>query len=202
VGMMLGTVAKSAYITSAGAQVGDVILLTKGIAVEGTSLIAREKRPELLARGYEPAELDAAARLLFDPGICVLAEAQIACRAGEVHAMHDPTEGGVATGLWELAIASEVGLQIWEDELPVLPLCRKLCATYGLDPLGLIASGSLLVAVAAADAEQVIARCREAGIDCTAIGRVTSRQEGVVLKTAAGTKELPRYDQDELTKLF
>ncbi len=134
VGTMLGTVPKDSYITSAGAQVGDTILLTKSIAIEGTSLIVREKRDEaiegtslivrekrdeLLARDFEPEQLDAAAGLLFEPGLSVLPEARIVCQTADVHAMHDPTEGGLATGLWELAIASGVGMEIWKRDADV-----------------------------------------------------------------------------------
>ena len=74
-------------------------------------------------------------------------EARAACGAARVHAMHDPTEGGVATACWELAQAADVGLRVDRERIPVLREGRVLCEAFGLDPLGTIASGSLLLAV-------------------------------------------------------
>ncbi len=83
-----------------------------------------------------------------------------------------------------------------------MPMCQRLCETYRLDPLGLIASGSLLITVPQEQAQDVIGACRAAGIDCAAIGRVTEPEAGLVLKGPNGDEKLPRYDQDEVAKLF
>ena len=116
--------------------------------------------------------------------------------------MHDPTEGGLATGLWELARAGGVGLSIDEDAIPILPETQRLCAQVGLDPLGLIASGALLVALAPDSAEPVQAALEEAGIAAACIGHVVERERGVVLRSAAGERSLPRFARDEITRLF
>ena len=202
VGMMLGEVARECLITSAGAQVGDRVLLTKRVAVEGTSLIARELADDLRRRGYDEPLLARARGMLHDPGISVLAEAQAAVGAGHVHAMHDPTEGGVATGLHELAMASEVGLAIEGDSIPVFPETERLCSDLGLDPLGLIASGSLLIVAPEEASEAIIAACGERGIACADIGQVRPASEGVRMRRGGRWRDLPRYDQDELTRLF
>ena len=202
VGQMLAEVDRGAYLSGAGAREGDAIILTKGVAVEGTALIAREK-PASLAGVMDDDELSRCAGFLRDPGISVVREAQLALASGEVHAMHDPTEGGVATGLWELAEAAGLGVEIERERLPVLPECRLMCRHLDLDPLGLIGSGSLLVAAAPADAETIVAGIAAEGIAATTIGRLVSAAEGHRLVAADGTREpLPRFARDELARLF
>ena len=120
-GTMLGEVAKDRLVTTGGAQVGDAIVLTKGVPLEGAALLAREKEAEALARGVRPAMIRRAKAFLRTPGISILPEAEIACELASVHAMHDPTEGGIATALHELAAAAGVGLRIDHDRITVLP---------------------------------------------------------------------------------
>src|SRR6266545_1730846 len=115
-----------------------------------------------------------------------------ACRSTRVHAMHDPTEGGLATACWELAQAAAVGVRVSREQIPVLSEGRVLCEAFGLDPLGTIASGSLLLAVDPADADGVIAACRGAGIACAAIGKVTPAADGVTLVSAGIARPMTR----------
>lgn len=201
-GAMLGEVERGEFVTAAGAQAGDTILMTKAVAVEGTSIIARERGRELAERGFSQQFLRRCADFLYEPGISVLAEAQAAVKAGGVHAMHDPTEGGVAMGLWEMAMASGKRLVVDVGRIPVLPECARLCAEFSIDPLGLIASGTLLVCAEPGRADAVIEAVREAGVGCEAIGQVEDGTAEVVA-VRDGTRELmPRYDQDELTRLL
>ncbi len=202
VGFMLGEVRKDRLVTSEGARVGDALLLTKGVAVEGTSIIAREICEELTERGFDEETVRRAANMLHEPGINVLQEAQIAIEAGDVHAMHDPTEGGVATGLHELAIASGVGIAVALEDIPIFPETEAFCDELGLEPLGLIASGALLMAVAADDADAIITACRDAGIECARIGDCVEPAEGVRIRRGSDWFDLPRFDQDEIAKLF
>jgi hydrogenase maturation factor len=218
-GTMLGEVARNGYLSSAGCRAGDVILLAGQVPVEGTSIIAREKRAELLARGFTPAEVDRAASFLHDPGISVMVPAQIAATSGLVTAMHDPTEGGVATGLYELAVAGGVSMEIDLDVIPVSPLAAKLCAAFDLDPLGTIASGALLATCAPEDAETLCARWMQAGWPAAIIGRMTARgyhaaNNGQMTNPVTGhTQRLtalragkrtpfPTFAVDEITKLW
>ena len=136
------------------------------------------------------------------PGISVRPEAELACELASVHAMHDPTEGGIATALHELADAAGVGLRIDRDRIMVLPEGKLLCEAFGLDPLGTIASGALLLTVSPGEAETVIAASRAAGIECTAIGRVTRPEDGVVLTAGGHAKPMPSFPQDEITRIF
>src|SRR5204862_4715053 len=120
-------------------------VMTKGVPLEGAAIIAREREAELRARGVPAAMIRKAKNFLRAPGLSVVPEAEIACELAQVHAMHDPTEGGIATALVELADAAGVGLRIDRDRIMVLPEARTLCEAFGLDPLGTIASGEFLL---------------------------------------------------------
>lgn len=201
-GQMLGEVAKDRLVTTAGAQVGDEIVLTKGVAVEGTSLLAREKFEALRAAGIEPGLLERAQGFLHNPGLSVVREALVAVEAVAVHAMHDPTEGGLATGLHEIADAAGVGLRIERERIAILPECAALCAPFGLDPLGLIASGALLIAVSPSETEALLTALHAAGIAAAAIGQVCEPEAGRVLVEGGRERPLPRFDQDEIGRVF
>lgn len=201
-GQMLGETTRQELVTSAGAQVGDAVLLTKGYPLEGSAIIARERAAQLTAQGFAARDIARWQGLLFDPGISVVRDAAVLQRAVEVHAMHDPTEGGVATGLRELAGASGVGLRLQAERLPLLPEGRELCDAFGLDPLGVIASGALLAAVPAAQAALAIQECNAAGIACCDIGRIVMPDEGLLLCSDGVTRQLPSYARDEIAKLF
>jgi len=200
VGCMLGEVTPERLVRPEGARPGDALLITKGIAVEGTAIIAREKGGELT--GLDGSLLERCQGFLYDPGISVVRDAAVATAAGAVHAMHDPTEGGLATGLWELAEAAGVGLEVDETAIPVLPETQTVCTRLGLDPLGLIGSGALLLAVAPADAAVILAALEEAGIATVCIGRVVERERGIVLRGATGERPLPHFERDEIARLF
>jgi hydrogenase maturation factor len=202
VGQMLGEVAKDKLVTTAGARVGDIILLTKAVAIEGTALIAREKEKDLRAHGYDDAFLREAQDLLYRPGISVVCEASLALQAAPIHAMHDPTEGGIVMGLRELAEASHLGLVVDIDKIPILPACQRLCRHYNLHPLGLIASGSLLITVAPQHAARVSDVLSAAGIPCTAIGYMMPYSEGCKVISGGVRRDLPIHERDELTKIL
>jgi hydrogenase expression/formation protein HypE len=202
VGQMLGEVAKDKLVTAAGAQAGDVILLTKTVAIEGTALIAHEKEKDLLSHGYDPAFLAEAKNLLYDPGISVLRDAMLATQAAPIHAMHDPTEGGVLTGLSELAQAAGLGMMVDADKIPVLPSCQRLCRHYNLHPLGLIASGALLLTVAPQYRNTVIETLSAQGIACTAIGYMLPAAEGCKIRVDGMPRDLPASERDEIAKIL
>ena len=206
-GTMLGEVARDGYISSSGGRAGDVILLAGQVPIEGASIIAREKRADLLARGFASTEIDQAAAYLHDPGISVMVPAQIAAQSGRVTAMHDPTEGGVATGLYELAVAAGLSIEVNLDAIAISPLAAKLCAAYGLDPLGTIASGALLATCAPEDAALIMAQWTQAGWSGTIIGRMMSRvapDNELMLTARRDGKEatFPTFAADEITKLW
>ena len=201
IGAMLGEVDKDKVILTSGARPGDAIVLTKGIAIEGTAILAQEKERELKKTGVPSPVVESAKGLLFEPGISVVRDAVIACDVVAIHSMHDPTEGGLASGLLELAKAAGVGLEVDAKLIPVLPECRAFCQTLGLDPMGLIASGALMATVAQEDASKLIDALEQDGIPAFEIGFVTDPQKGVKMRTKNGLQELPVFDRDELLRV-
>jgi hydrogenase maturation factor len=200
VGQMLGEVDKNKLVSPDKIRVGDEIILTKGIAIEGTALIAREWKP--LRDRFEEEEIRQCRNLLRSPGISVVREARIAGEVAAVHAMHDPTEGGLATGLRELADAAGVGMRVEMDQIPVLPETALLCQKLKLAPLGLLASGALLIAVGAKDSARVIRALEGHGISSAVIAKVWAREEGVKLAQRGEIIDLPAFARDEVARLF
>ncbi len=199
-GTMLGEVAKDRLVTTGGAQVGDAVLVSKGIAIEGTSILARSFPQALAARGLAADAIQAARSFVRSPGISVLAEAQAALNAAPIHSMHDPTEGGLATGLFELAVAAGVRLQIDREAVPVFPECAQCCEALGVDPWGLIASGALLLTCEARHARAVLQAWEAAGIAGKAIGRVIGGEPGTVVDLRHMT--ISAFPRDEVARLF
>lgn len=202
VGCLLGECPKERLLTTAGARVGDVLLLTKGIPIEAVSILARE-RSEELRRRYSPRFLARCRRYLTNPGISIVRDAMIATAAGGVHAMHDPTEGGLSTALYELAEAAGVGVLVEETAIPVLPEGKRLCADFGLDPLGAIASGALVICADPAHERAILRRLARAGIAATRIGTVVPARQGIRMVTSGQRpRPLPRFAVDEIARLF
>ncbi len=202
IGSMLGEVAKDKVVMTSGAQVGDSIILTKGLPIEGASIIAREAADELREAGVSNEIIEKAREFLFSPGISVARDAEIATNAGKIHAMHDPTEGGIAGALLEFATGAGVGLDIDATKIPVLPEAQTICDALNLDPLGLIASGALLATVAPEEAAKVIDALDAEGIFAAEIGRLTERENGLRMRTSSGVVDLPRFERDELARFF
>jgi hydrogenase expression/formation protein HypE len=198
-GDMQGLVRRDRLVTSAGARPGDIVMLTKAAGIEGTSIIARSfvsrARRLLGVRGQH-----AAARFHRRPGISVVTEALLAARRGAT-AMHDPTEGGVAAGLVELAAASKVRLVVDLDSIPILPPTARLCAGFGLRPLGVIGSGALLLTVPPPRAVAIQGALQRRRISIAAIGRVM-RGRGVEARQAGKRVRFEWSPRDELTRLF
>jgi hydrogenase expression/formation protein HypE len=198
VGMMLGEVEPNRLVRQDGALPGDRLILTKAVAIEGTAVLAHEHPG--LRELMKPEELIRCEKFLKEPGISVVKEALIACRVGGVHAMHDPTEGGVATALHELAEASAVGLRVRKRAIPIYPETQRVCQMLQLDPLGLLASGALLLAVAPEACSQVLLALRVRGISAVDIGEVTSADDGVCLVQDGEVSAVPLFSQDEVAR--
>ena len=203
-GFMLGEVPTSRAVSASGAQPGDAVILTKGIAIEGTSILANECRDELVKAGVTTPDISTAAEFLTDPGISVLKDAQTAVAAGGVTAMHDPTEGGLATALQELAFASEVDIVIDASAVNVLPICREICDALEIDPWGLISSGALLATVQPDHQDAVVAALQGIGIDASVIGRVGAEEIAptVYVRNEADASPITTFERDELARYF
>jgi hydrogenase expression/formation protein HypE len=201
VGLMLGEVDKECLVLSAGAQVGDSIILTKGIAIEGTALLAKEMGDRLKEQ-VSPESVVRGKRFLLEPGISVLRDARIVRGAGHPHAMHDPTEGGLATGLWELAHASGNGIVLDLSQVHIFPETQAFCQALSMDPLGVIASGALLVSTSPEESLPMVEALMSAGIHASVIGHVVEGPPTVRVRTAGGLFPLPTFTRDEVARVF
>ncbi len=201
VGMMLGDAAPGDLIEPGNASAGDALLLTQGLAIEGTALLARELRP-VLAKTLGPRLIESAESMLDDPGISVVRAAGIATRSGGVTALHDPTEGGLATAVRELALVSGVGAEIDQVSIPIFAETRAIARELGLDPLGILASGALLIAAHQDAASELMQSIESAGVPISVIGRLTDDPSGFVLNTAGGPVPLPEFEVDEVARIL
>lgn len=201
-GAMLGETTRARMVRSGGARPGNLLLVAGSIPVEGTSIVARERRDALLALGWSRADIDMAAAYLHTPGISVYQPAHAATEAGLVTALHDPTEGGIATGIMEMATAARVGVYVNLDAIPISPLSARLCAAVGLDPLGTIASGALLAACAPAHVDELLALWNDLGWAGAVIGRVEEAHYGMRAQRNGRPVPFPLFAADELTRLW
>jgi hydrogenase expression/formation protein HypE len=201
IGTMIGEVSRAALLTPAGIRPGDHILLTKGVPIEATSLLAREF-PERLTSLLTAEELREAQDYLFHPGIAVTNDARVAIGAGYVRAMHDPTEGGVVTALWEFARACGKTLRIDPASIGVPPLAQRVCAAFGIDPLCSIASGALLIAVASEGAVATTDALSRAGIACFDIGVVAEGPACVERRAQTGYVAWGEPTADAIAAVF
>ncbi|MFQ5921289.1 MAG: AIR synthase-related protein [Anaerolineales bacterium] len=202
VGHLIGDAPRDALVATGGARVGDAVLVTKAVGIEGTSIIARELQDGLIKKGISENLILRAQQFLYDPGIGVYHEALAAAETGWVNCMTDATEGGLATALHELAEAGEVGVRIEAEKIPVVPETREICQAYGLDPIGLIASGMLILTAGPARVDGLRQRLGALGVACAPIGVVTPSDEGRLLVNQSDVSALPYFAVDELTKIL
>ncbi len=200
-GTLVGEVAREDLITPRGARPGDRLLLTKGVPVEAIAILAREF-PHKLQGPLSAEEIAEARDYLYNPGISVLKDAQLATQAGEVTAMHDPTEGGLASALWELAEACGHAIVFDPEAVPIPRLALRICRAFEIDPLAAIASGALLLSTSPNDAAQIRRALEMEGIICAEIGSVESGSAQVWRRTVEGRELLPRPKQDEIARVF
>ncbi|MFC7154914.1 AIR synthase family protein [Halomarina halobia] len=177
------------YVPTGGARPGDAVLLTKAAGVEATAVLAADFEEEL-REGVDRATLDAARA--FADEVSVVPEAT--ALAPLATAMHDPTEGGVLTGLVELALASDVAVDVDRDAIPVRPETAEVCAAAGVDPLRTFGSGALLATVPADEADAALDAVRERGVSGAAIGEVRASDAAGVTLDGETIKEAPRDD--------
>jgi len=200
VGDMHGVLEGRKLISTSGARAGDILVLTKGAGIEGTAAIAREKRADLL-KVFDSSFVDRAAKYLFDPGLSVVAEAMAALEF-HVSSMHDPTEGGVAMGVYEMAQASGKSVELWVDDVIVREETERLCARYELNPLGLLGSGALLATFKVEDASSYLRQLRRKGIDAAAVGKVVPGKNKSIAVTKNGITPLSFSERDEVLKVL
>lgn len=191
----VGKAKKGCLISTSGAKAGMDIVITKWIGLEGTSILAKEKKKELLSCFSESFVLQAQK---FDQMLSVVPEAAAAVRSG-VGAMHDVTEGGIFGALWEMAESSGVGLEIELKKIPIKQETVEICEFFGINPYELISSGSMLMA--AADGSRLVMDLKKAGISACVIGKATAGNDRV-LRNEEERRFLEPPKTDELYKVL
>lgn len=200
VGSMIGEVMSKRYVTTSGAKPGDRIILTKTIGLEGTAVLAHDLQERLTGSLGEDTVQSAKA---FSRRISVVREAMIANRTGGVHAMHDPTEGGIICGLWELAEASGTGMVVEESKIAMAPETESVCHALGIDPFRVLSSGALLIAARPRNADRITKALRQHRIAACVIGEMTQLRKGRRLVKRDGSRvTIEPPARDELYKVL
>lgn len=193
---IMGMTENGRYVTAGGAKPGDKLILTKSAGIEGTAILATDREKEL-QKTLSVTVLEEAKN--YWSQISIVREALIACKTGGVHAMHDPTEGGVAGGIQEMADASNMGVKVNEEAIPVQPETAKICSHFQIDPLQLIGSGALLISAQAESASQIVRGVNLEGIQASIIGEFTkNKQQRVLMRKDGKVKALSRPLSDHL----
>jgi hydrogenase maturation factor len=197
----VGEAAKEGFIRTSGARVGDALIVTKGAAIEGTSILAHEL--EVTLKSKVDKKIIKEARK-FIRKISVVKDAITAVEEGGIHAMHDATEGGVAGGLQEIAWASNAGLIAYEDKMIVASETTAICEALGLDSLKAISSGTLIIACESKKAKKIIERLRREGIQASIVGKILPKNKGVYIVRKNGSKlDLSKQPvKEELWRVF
>jgi len=196
VGCIMGFTEKGNYVTATGAKTGDKLILTKSAGIEGTAILASDRENEL-KQTLNAVDLRKAKE--FYRQISVVKDALIARRTGGVHAMHDPTEGGVANGIHEMADASGLGVKVFREKILVQPETDKICNYFDIDPLQLIGSGALLIAAENNKAEAIIGSLQQQNIQAAIIGEfISDPKQRVIVQKEGETQTLERPASDHL----
>jgi hydrogenase expression/formation protein HypE len=196
VGCTMGITEKGDYVTAGGAKPGDKLILTKTAGIEGTAILASDKENQL--KKVMSTTMLQKAREFYNQ-ISVVTDAVTAFKTGGVHAMHDPTEGGVAGGIHEMADASDLGVKIFEKKICVKPETMKICDFFQIDPLQLISSGALLISVKQDFADKIIEKLAQKKINASIIGEFLENSHERLIKRKNGEVQmLPRSLSDHL----
>jgi len=199
-GSMVGEAISGKYVTTSGAKPGDSVILTKSIGIEGTAVLAHDLQERLVSSlGEDTVQR---AKALYRR-ISVVRDATIASKTGGVHAMHDPTEGGIICGLWELTEASATGILVDESKISMAPETELVCRTLGIDPFRILSSGALLITAKPTDAGRIVKALVRQGIDACLIGEITRPEKDRTLIRRDGTHvKLEPPARDELYRFL
>ena len=183
-----------------GAQVGDHVLVTKGIALEGTAILTQDFEDVALGSGLTRQDLVEARKLMSE--VSVVQEALILAEQGAT-SMHDVTRGGVLETLLEIALLSNVGISIDAGRVPILPIVSQFAKAFQFDPLKMISSGTLAATVPPERMSHVTDSLRKAGVLFADVGRVTDGV-GVLLLRKDGNVHYreTHCEEDELARMW
>jgi len=196
----LGTASGRRVVRTRGAQAGDHVLVTKGVGLEGTSILAQDF-PDVAQRlGLGDQDLSEARGLMKE--VSVVPEA-VALAAQGATAMHDVTRGGLLETLLEMAALSGVGIEIDDESIPVPAVVSRFAGAFEFNPLKMISSGTLAAAVPAGNKENAAGALKELGIPFACIGRVVEGEGVRILCSGKSTlyKDI-RCEDDELARMW
>ncbi len=187
-------------VCTRGARVGDHVLITKGIALEGTAILATDFTGAAARLGIQAGELEEARALTC--GVSIIPEA-LALAGHGATSMHDVTRGGLLETLLEMALLSQVGMQVDLERIPIPPIVRRFADAFRFDPLKMISSGTLAATVPEERVQEACAALQAAGIPHADIGRVVEGR-GVILRAGGGTTRHQdiRCEEDELARMW
>jgi hydrogenase expression/formation protein HypE len=188
---------KSRYVTPQMAGRGDLIVITKGAAIEATgifSLAFRDRIREAFGEEFSRR----AEKVFFQMSVVedALTAASVGTRENGVTAMHDATECGVWGGLYEIAQASRVGMRIEKERIIILDEVEKICARFGMDPYSSISEGTLIITCKQKKVDLLLKKLARKKIPASVVGEVIPRSKGIVLVEAGKESPLehPRVD--------
>ena len=203
IGSLLGEVEKEKLVLTSGANPGDALILTKGIFIEGTSIIGRYHEDLLKNEGYDQNFIDKCKNFIYNPGISVYKEALEANNNFKITSMHDITEGGLFCGVVEMAKASSLGVSINEDKINILPEPLELSKIFNLNPYGTISSGSLLISTKEENSEELVEFLNKKSINSSKIGNFNPENKKYsFLDKFNNINPIFYSETDEITKIF
>ncbi len=191
----IGKALKGKVVSTSGAQPGDDVVMTKSAGIEGTAIIAHDREKELL-KHFDLNFINSAKG--FINKISVIREGVIAGEFG-VNSMHDITEGGVLGAVWEVCEASGTGVEIYLSKIPVARETSEICNFFGIDPLKLISSGSMLITCKRG--HELVKVLEQNRINAAVIGKVTDKKDRSLI-TDDGILEILPPGSDELYKVY
>lgn len=186
----IGKARKDRFVTSSGATHGDEIVITKGAGIEGTAILAHDYEEYLIEQGVSQETIDSAKEFMEE--ISVLKEGLIGAKLGAT-AMHDVTEGGIYGSLFEMAQAGELGFELYVDQVYIRPETREICQVLDIDPLGLISSGTMMIATS--DSDNLLKAFEDKGIEASKIGKIVEGENKVIVDGKEEEFELPARDE-------
>lgn len=163
---VIGKNLKGKSVKTAGAQLGDDIIVTKTLGLEGTYILINDHKARI-EKILSKEEIEFGSNLINK--LSVLREGKIGGEFG-VNSMHDITEGGLLGGLFEVAMASNKGFKIFKEKIPMFDITKKVCEEFKIDPLRLISSGSMLITTK--NGGGLIKLLNESGIEASIIGKI------------------------------
>ncbi|MBN2796651.1 MAG: AIR synthase family protein [Clostridia bacterium] len=176
-------------------SIGDKIVMTKSAGIEGTGIIAFEKK-NILKNFLNDSEIKRAKDMLNH--ISVVPEGIVAGKVG-VTSMHDVTEGGLLGAVWEICSGADLGAYIYDEEIPVDEVTTKICEHFKINPLRLISSGTMVMTVSQGKIVELMHQFQINGIQASVIGEITSKD--IYLEKHGRMQYVTPPDSDELYKV-